>query len=120
MDGARTAGKLEAIFRTDCARNFRNIPDYDLHDRVILRAASGGELDGIQQEDLSPHVNSANGDDASVPFADAFAADQDFAAVNFPREVCVGDALVQRLVVWHLLILHSALSGFEIEEAVGG
>ena len=98
MDGAYSARKLEAIFRVDCARNFRNIPDYDLHDRFILRVASGGELDGIQPKDLSPHVNSADGDDAAFPFADAFAADQDFAAVNFPREVRVGDALVQRLV----------------------
>ena len=116
MDGPRSSGKLEAIFRTDCARNLRNIPDYDLHDRVILFAASGGELDGIQQKDLSPHVIAANSDDAAVPFADAFTADQDIVALNFPRQICVGDALVQRLSVVQRL----ALTRFEIEEAVGG
>ena len=54
---------------------FRRVPDYDLHDRVILFAASGGELDGIQPEDLSPHVDFADGDDAAVPFADDVTAD---------------------------------------------
>ena len=75
VDGAHSSGKLAAIFRPDRARNFRNISDYDLHDRFILRVAFGGELDGVQQEDLSTNVATANGDHAAVPLADAFAAD---------------------------------------------
>jgi len=73
--GAYFAGNMAAIFRIDCARNFRNIPDYDLHDRVILLAALGSELDRIQPKDLSPHVAVANGHHAAVPFTNAFAAD---------------------------------------------
>ena len=47
VDESHYARKLEAFFGADCARDIRNIPDYDLFHRVILFSALGGKSDGI-------------------------------------------------------------------------